>query len=104
MKAANLLLGLTLLLAPATVSRAQAPAQETAVNEAVMRQANRVALRQKLADASAAQQRRDLANAAKLYDDSWSLVQSIGVANVEAEAAQARAGLAAVRLELARAA
>ena len=86
MKAANLLLGLTLLLAPAAVSRAQAPAQETAVNEAVMRQANRIALRQKLADASAAQQRHDLGNAAKLYDDAWSLVQNIGAANVEAEA------------------
>ncbi|HWW00689.1 MAG TPA: hypothetical protein VNZ64_13410 [Candidatus Acidoferrum sp.] len=104
MKAATLPLGLTLLLATATVSQAQAPAQETAVNEAVMRQANRIALRQKLADAFAAQQRRDLGNAAKLYDDAWALVQNIGVGNVEAEAAQTRVGLATVRLELARAA
>ena len=104
MKAATLPLGLTLLLAAATVCQAQVPAQETAINEAVMRQANRIALRQKLAEAYAAQQRRDLANAAKLYDDSWALVQSIGAANVESEAAQTRAGLSAVRLELARAA
>jgi general secretion pathway protein D len=104
MKAATLPLGLTLLLATVTVSHAQSPAQETAVNEAIMRQANRIALRQKLADAYAAQQRNDLPNAAKLYDDAWALVQNIGVGNVEAEAAQARAGLASVRLELARAA
>src|SRR5215472_19051280 len=104
MKAATLPLGLTLLLATVTVSYAQTPAQETAVNEAIMRQANRIALRQKLADAYAAQQRHDPANAAKLYDDAWALVQNIGAANAEAEAAQARAGLATVRLELARAA
>lgn len=104
MMKATLPLGLTLLLGTAAISHAQAPAQETAVNEAVMRQANRIALRQKLADAMAAQQRRDLPTAAKLYDDAWMLVQNIGMSNAEPEAAQARAGLASVRLELARAA
>jgi hypothetical protein len=69
MKAASLTLGLTLLLASATLTLAQAPAQESAVNEAVMRQANRIALRQKLADALAAQDRHDLGTSAKLYDD-----------------------------------
>jgi len=39
------------------------------VNEAVYRQANRVTLRQKLDAARDAQERGDLANAAKLYDD-----------------------------------
>jgi type II secretory pathway component GspD/PulD (secretin)/tetratricopeptide (TPR) repeat protein len=82
---------------------AQAPAQETAVNEAVIRQADRIALRQKLADARSAQERGELGKAAKLYDDSWDLVQRVG-ANVEAEAATTRAGLASVRLEMARAA
>ena len=102
MMKATLPLGLSLLLATAGVSFAQAPAQETAVNEAVIRQANRIALRQKLADALNAQSRHDLPNAAKLYDDAWELVQKIGYVNVEPEADQTRAGLAAVRLELAR--
>src|SRR5512134_3523181 len=99
MKAATLPLALSLFLGTASFGHAQAPAQETAVNEAVVRQANRIALRQKLADALNAQARHDLAVAAKLYDDSWELVQKIGYANVQAEADQARAGLAAVRLE-----
>jgi general secretion pathway protein D len=91
-------------MASATLSYSQVPAQESAVNEAVMRQANRITLRQRLADARGAEDRHDLATAAKLYDDAWTLVVSIGVNNVEAEAATARAGLAATRLELARAA
>ena len=103
MKAATLPIGLSLFLATATVSLAQAPGpQETAVNEAVVRQASRIALRQKLADALNAQSRHDLPTAAKLYDDAWVLVQKIGYSNVEPEADQTRAGLAAVRLELAR--
>src|SRR5581483_11676487 len=102
MKAVTLPLGLTLLLANASLAPAQVPPQESAVNEAVMRQANRIVLRQKLADARAAEDRHDLATAAKLYDDAWTLVTNIGINNVEAEAATARAGLAAVRLELAR--
>ncbi|HTL18266.1 MAG TPA: hypothetical protein VL793_13605, partial [Patescibacteria group bacterium] len=104
MKAVALPLGLTLLLASASITYAQVPAQESAVNEAVMRQANRIALRQRLADARSAEDRHDLLTAAKLYDDAWTLVMSIGVNNVEAEAATARAGLTTVRLELARAA
>src|SRR6516225_6789721 len=101
MKAVTLPLGLTLLLATSTISSAQAP-QDSAVNEAVMRQANRITLRQRLADARSAEDRHDLATAAKLYDDAWTLVMSIGVNNVESEAATARAGLAATRLELAK--
>src|SRR5215831_9090690 len=103
MKAATLPLALTLFLASANFVFAQAPAQDTAVNEAVIRQADRIALRQKLADARATQERGDLLKAAKLYDDAWELVQRVG-ANVEAEASMARSGLATVRLELARAA
>src|SRR6185369_13586021 len=102
MKAVTLPLGLTLLMATVTLSYGQVPAQESAVNEAVMRQANRIALRQRLAEARSAEDRRDLVNAAKLYDDAWTLLLNIGVNNAEAEAATARAGLATVRLELAR--
>jgi general secretion pathway protein D len=103
MKSASLPIGLTLLLAAAGSAFAQASVQDSAVNEAVMRQANRIALRQRLAQAALAQERQDLPAAAKLYDSAWDLVVSVG-SNVDAEAAQTRAGLATVRLELARAA
>jgi general secretion pathway protein D len=103
MKAATLPLALTLLLTAASTALAQTPPQETAVNEAVYRQANHIALRQKLVDARAAQDRHAPTTAAKLYDDAWDLVQKIG-SGVDAEREQTAAGLAAVRLELARAA
>ncbi len=100
-KAAFLTLASSVILATATPAWAQAPAEDTAVNEAVYRQANRIALRQKLADAKGAQDRRDLPAAAKMYDEAWSLVQKIG-SGVDAERAQTIAGLTAVRMELAR--
>lgn len=104
-KAAILPLGLTFLIAtvPAAWAQTQATPEETAINEAIYRQANRVTLLQRLAEARAAQERRALAPAAKLYDEAWELVQRIG-SGVEAEREQTIAGLAAVRLELARAA
>ncbi|MEI8043139.1 MAG: hypothetical protein WCL11_17140, partial [Verrucomicrobiota bacterium] len=94
-----------LLLAAAPVSRAQAQAtaEETAVNEAIYCQANRVILIQKLAEARSAQSRNAPASAAKLYDEAWDLAQKIG-SGVDAEREQTVAGLAAVRLDLARAA
>jgi type II secretory pathway component GspD/PulD (secretin)/tetratricopeptide (TPR) repeat protein len=103
MKAVTFSLALTLLLTAVLASKAQTPPQETAVNEAVYRQANHITLREKLADGRAAQDRGARAIAAKLYDDAWDLVQKIG-SGVEAEREQTIAGLAAVRLELARAA
>jgi general secretion pathway protein D len=102
-KAATLPVGLIFLLAAAPASWSQAPADETAINEAVYRQANLVTLRTKLADARAAQDRRAPDAAAKLYDEAWDLVQKIG-SGVEAERERTVAGLAVVRLELARAA
>ncbi|MCX6930366.1 MAG: hypothetical protein NT154_45235, partial [Verrucomicrobia bacterium] len=104
MKAATLSLALTLLFAAATAAtaaEAQTTPQDAAVNEAVYRQANRITLRNKLAEARAAQERRALPSAAKMYDDAWELVQKIG-SGVDAERDQTVAGLAAVRLELAR--
>jgi type II secretory pathway component GspD/PulD (secretin)/tetratricopeptide (TPR) repeat protein len=103
MKAATLPLALTVLLTAVAAASAQTQPQDTAVNEAVYRQANQIALRQKLADARAAQERRSLVPAAKLYDDAWDLVQKVG-SGVDAEREQTVAGLAAVRLELAKAA
>jgi type II secretory pathway component GspD/PulD (secretin)/tetratricopeptide (TPR) repeat protein len=104
-KAVTLYLGLTFLLATALASwsQTQGTAEQTAVNEAVYRQANRVLLLQKLAEARAAQARHALPAAAKLYDECWDLVQKTGT-GVEAERDQTIAGLTAVRLELARAA
>jgi len=102
-KAAILPLSFTLLIAtvPAAWAQTQATPEETAINEAIYRQANRVTLLQRLAEARAAQERRALAPAGKLYDEAWELVQRIG-SGVEAERDQTIAGLAAVRLELAR--
>ena len=103
-KAVALLLGLTFVLATPPASWSQpAPAGEAAVNEAIYRQANLITLRQKLADARATQARRDLPAAAKLYDESWDLVQKVG-SGVDAERDQTVMGLTAVRLDLARAA
>ena len=101
MKAATLPLALIVLLTAAPAFGAETPSQEAAVNEAVYRQANTITLRQKLAEARAAQDRRALPTAAKLYDEAWGLVQKIG-SGVDLERAQTVAGLAAVRLELAR--
>jgi type II secretory pathway component GspD/PulD (secretin) len=104
-KAATVPLALVLCLsaAPALLAQTPPPPEDAAVNEAVYRQANRIILRQKLAEAKAAQDRGALANAGKLYDGAWDLVQNIG-SGVEAERDQTVAGLSAVRLELARAA
>jgi hypothetical protein len=103
-KAAILFLGLaTLIAAPAS-----APAQDSsssavneAVNEAVLRQANTIVLRQKLAEARSASQAGDIVGAAKLYQESCDLVSQIG-SGIDMEAAQAVNGLASTRLELAR--
>ncbi len=100
-KAAFISIGLAALVVfPATV-----PAQDTpatlAVNEAVLRQANTIVLRQKLSDAKAVAQRGDIVNAAKLYQESVTLAQQIG-SGIDLETQQAVAGLAITRLALAR--
>jgi general secretion pathway protein D len=81
---------------------AQETAQDTAINRAVMNQADRLTLRQKLADARSAQERRDLTKAATLYGDAWGLAQQIGFSNIEAEVREVRQGIIAVRTELAK--
>ncbi|MCE0497808.1 MAG: hypothetical protein LV481_07680, partial [Methylacidiphilales bacterium] len=103
MKPTTIQLGLILLLAAPRLAFSQPSGVDTAVDEAIYRQANHITLRQKLDDARAAQARHDLLAAAKLYDAAWDLVQKIG-SGVEDEALQTKAGLAEVRLELARAA
>jgi general secretion pathway protein D len=103
MKAVTTPLCLMLLLATAPVSLAQVAITDAAVQEAVRREADRVTLRQKIVDARSAEQRRDIATAAKLYSEAWTLVQRVGT-NVEAEAQAVIAGLTQTRMELARAA
>ena len=100
-KAALLTLGLTALMALPAVMSAQDNSSATAVNEAVLRQASQIMLRNKLVDARAAAQRGDIVSAAKLYQESVTLTQEIG-SGVDAEKARALAGLAATRLTLAR--
>src|SRR5258708_7356930 len=100
-KAVHLSLGLIFLLTAAATLPAQTAATDTAVNEAVLRQANTIVLRQKLADAQSTSSRGDLLAAAKSYEDAYTLVMQIG-SGVDAEKAQAISGLVSVRLELAR--
>jgi general secretion pathway protein D len=83
---------------------AQQTGPETAVQEAVRRQADTISLRNKLAEAQAAEHRGDLPAAAKLYEDSLNLVHSIGNNGIEAETAATVSGLTNVRLALAHAA
>lgn len=103
-KAAAVTHVLAILLATALAAPAQtAPANDAdvAINTAVLRQANKILLRQQLADAADAVQRRDLPAAAKIYDSSVELVGQIGVNNCAEEAAQAVSGFSGVRLKLA---
>lgn len=86
--------------APVVVAPQAAPTTD-AVREAVRRQFNVKILRQKLDEARLAEQRRDLVTSAKLYDDAWALIESIGP-GVESEAQITVTGLTAARMELAR--
>src|SRR5579859_2605801 len=91
-----------ILILAAAVSPAQTSSyQSTAVANAVMRQADTIELRQKLNQANAALQQKDLVAAAKLYEDAWTLVQQIG-SGIPEETAQTKAGLVYVHMELAR--
>lgn len=92
---------LTLLLGMVLSLPAQNTPVDSAVQIAVHRQADQIALRQKLVDARAAEQRQDLPTAAKLYGDAWRLVENIGP-GVELEAQQTVDGLTRVRMQLAR--
>src|SRR5450432_3088623 len=100
-KAVSLSLGLIFMLASAATLPAQGNATADAVSQAVMRQANTIALRQKLVEAGSAAVRGDLPLAAKDYEEAYALVQQIG-SGIDAEKAQTISGLAATRLQIAR--
>ena len=74
---------------------------DMAAREAVRRQADSILLRQKLAEAQAAQQKKDFSAAAKLYENCYKLAQDIG-SGVEPEAQATVNGLVAVLMELTR--
>jgi hypothetical protein len=99
-KAVFFSLGLAALLAAPAPVLAQ-DSTTIAVNEAVLRQHNTIVLRNKLAEARATEKRGDIAAAAKLYQEAVTLAQQIG-SGIEAENAQAVAGLSVTRLTLAR--
>src|SRR5262245_28900268 len=104
-KARILSLCSVLLIAPVMPVLAQSPDDvNSAAQEAIRREADKITLRQDLDNARAAQKRNDLPMAAKYYDHAWGLVKAIGPNSVPTEAAQAKAGVVSVRLELARAA
>jgi tetratricopeptide (TPR) repeat protein len=92
-----------IFLAAATVTAQTASSYYTnAENEAILREANTIVLRQDLVNASAAVERKDLPAAALLYEAAYGLVQSIGPISIPNETAQAVSGLVAVHMELAR--
>jgi len=98
----HLFLGASLLVASASILSAQQAQTETAVQEAVRRQANTILLRQKLAAAKDAEVRGDLDVAAKLYEDGLNLVERIGPNGIDAETAEVIRGLSDVRISLAQ--
>ncbi|HTB85325.1 MAG TPA: hypothetical protein VK742_16885 [Candidatus Sulfotelmatobacter sp.] len=101
-KTAYLYFGLAVLLAIPAAVRAQDNAAALAVQQAVLNQAKTKELREKLADASAAEQRNDITGAAKIYQESVSLAQEIGSTGIEPLSAAAIGGLARTALALAR--
>jgi type II secretory pathway component GspD/PulD (secretin)/tetratricopeptide (TPR) repeat protein len=90
------------LLTPAAFGQVTPPPTDTgyAVNEAVVRQAARIDLHKKMADAQAAERKGMLVDAAKLYEDCLALLRKIG-AGAEQEAATVIPGFVNVRLQLA---
>src|ERR1041385_3777485 len=101
-KAASLTLGLLVLCGTSVTGLAQnSPATDAAIKTAIQREADRITLRQKLADAEAAETRKDLPAAAKLYEEAWRLVVGIGT-NIDAERAATVAGYTRVQLQLTR--
>src|SRR5438874_536631 len=98
----RLSLGFALLVASSATPFAQTTPTDAAITEAVQRQANTITLQQKLASAQDAQRRGDLPVAAKLYEDAWKLVQTIGPGNLGRETDDVIQGLTDVGLALAK--
>jgi general secretion pathway protein D len=102
-KSVSVSIGLMLLWASAWPAEAQTSPTAVAVEEAVRRQADTLALRQKLDEARRAESRKDLVAAAKLYEEAYKLVESIGDFTTP-EARATISSLSALKLDMARAA
>lgn len=98
---ATQILAAVLVTTLCSASVARGAETDTAITAAVHREANKILLRQKLEEASAAVAGRDMASAAKLYDAAVELVGQVGASNCELEADEAVRGFSAVRLQLA---
>jgi type II secretory pathway component GspD/PulD (secretin)/tetratricopeptide (TPR) repeat protein len=96
-------LAIALIAASATLTHAQVTPTDAAVTEAVRRQANTKLLREKLVAAQNAEKRKELPQAAKLYEECLALAQGVGQ-GVDAEMKATMTGMANVRLTLAAAA
>ena len=102
-KAVSLTLGLILLMDSSAILRAQNSPTDTAVNEAVLRQADTIVLRQRLTQAQSALDHGDVPAAARFYQAANDLVEQIGpAAGIDAEKAEAISGLSSTWLTLAR--
>src|SRR2546423_122949 len=93
----------SICLLAATLPSLSQDATKTATEEGIRRQYNKLVLRDTLTKADEALARNDLAAAAKLYDDSWALIISIGT-GVDQEIAHTKQGIAAARMPSAMAA
>ena len=100
-KAVPISLGVLLLLATSAALPAQTSPTDIAVTEAIKRQADTILLRNKLVEAKTVEARGDTVQAAKLYSEAEALAEQIG-SGIDAEKAQAIAGMTATRLTLAR--
>src|ERR1041385_1650176 len=100
MKAAIRSLCLIVVLGTASQLPAQTTPADVAAGTAARRTYLRTELREILAKAAIAEQRRDYAGAATLYDEAWRRVEEIGP-SVEIEAQQTVEGLTAVRMKMA---
>jgi Flp pilus assembly secretin CpaC/tetratricopeptide (TPR) repeat protein len=95
------LLVLLLLAAPLAAQQQPPPPAQLATDEAVRRQEALILLRKSLARANETAQARDLVGASRQYEEALRFGQQVG-AGAELEMREAVAGLASVRLELAR--
>lgn len=100
----QLFLGVSLLVTGSTAAFAQSAPTDVASSEAVLRDAARVELGQKLAVAQEAALRGDLDASAKMYEQCVKLVERIGSTRIEAENAAVVSGLTDVRMQLAESA
>lgn len=89
------------LQAQVAAAQQSADSTELAVTKAIKNQADTITLRQKIVEARNAEARGNLDEAARLYDNAYSLAQTIG-SGIDVEMADTIAGLARVRMSLAR--